>query len=64
MDAVVGDAVGSEEIVGVSKVDEGVILNSCPGENDPGDKPEHEDWNRQTINPIDQNDRLSLPVES
>jgi hypothetical protein len=40
MDAVVGDEMGSEEIVGVPEMDEGVILDSGPGEQYPCRKPQ------------------------
>jgi hypothetical protein len=35
MYAVIGDLVGSEEVVSVSEMDEGVILNASPGQTYP-----------------------------
>jgi hypothetical protein len=54
MHTVIGDAVGSKEIVGVPEMNEGVILNSRPGDHDPGNQPEHQGRDGQTIEPIDQ----------
>lgn len=58
MHAVVGDEMGSEEIVGVAEMNEGIIHDSGPGEDDPRDKREREKGNRETIGSVDQSDRL------
>jgi hypothetical protein len=60
MDTVVGDEVGSEEIVGVAEMDEGIIHHSGPGEDDPYDKPDRENWNREAIGSVDR--ALDRPI--
>jgi hypothetical protein len=53
MDTIVGDVMGSEEIVRVSKVNEGVVLHSGPGEDRPENEPKEEDRDGKTIKPAD-----------
>ncbi len=54
MHAVIGDEMGSEEIVGVPEMNEGVILDSSPGEQYPCRKPQAQERNRPTIRLVDQ----------
>ncbi len=64
MHAVVRDEMGSEEIVGVPEMDEGVILDSGLGEQYPCCKPRAQDRNCPAIRLVDQSDPLSQFAEA
>ena len=54
MDSVVGEKVGAEKVICIAQVDQRIVLNSCPREDDPGDEPKAQQRQDKFISFIDQ----------